>query len=93
MLAAIKSTFSWLTIGATSKRASPSAPCAISRAWLRTKIGRANGAISRRGKQAAGIAFAVSAVVGLVFAPMPWALAPVAAGVIGGLWIWRRPEA
>jgi hypothetical protein len=54
---------------------------------------RENGAISRRGKQAANVAFAISAVVGLIFAPMPFALAPLAAGVIGGTWIWRRPEA
>jgi len=54
---------------------------------------RSNGAISRRGKQAATVAFAVSAVVGLVFAPLPYGLAPLAAGLVGGVWIWRRPEA
>jgi uncharacterized membrane protein YbaN (DUF454 family) len=54
---------------------------------------RSNGAISRRGKQAASVAFVVSAAIGLAHAPMPWALAPVAAGIIGGTWIWRRPEA
>ena len=53
---------------------------------------RQNGAISRRGKQAATIAFIVSAAIGLVFAPMPYALVPALAGVIGGTWIWRRPD-
>ena len=54
---------------------------------------RVNGAVSRRGKQAAIIAFAMSAVAGLVLAPLPYALAPLAAGLVGGVWIWRRPEA
>ncbi len=53
---------------------------------------RARGAISRKGKRAALAAFAVSAVVGLVLAPMPWALAPLAAALIGGRWVWTRPE-
>lgn len=54
---------------------------------------RANGAISRRGKQAALFGFAVSALVGLVFAPMPYALAPLVVGLVGAAWVWRRPEA
>lgn len=53
---------------------------------------RANGAISRAGKRAATVAFAVSAVVGVLFSPFPWCLAPIAAALIGGTWIWRRPE-
>jgi hypothetical protein len=53
---------------------------------------RARGAISRRGKRAALAAFAVSAAVGLAFAPMPWALVPLAAASIGGAWVWTRPE-
>lgn len=57
------------------------------RAW------RERGAISRRGKQAALAAFAVSVLIALLFAPMPWAMAPVAAALIGGSWIWTRPEA
>ena len=54
---------------------------------------RVNGAVSRRGKQAALVAFAGSAVVGLVFVPLPYGLTPLAAGLVGGTWIWRRPEA
>lgn len=54
---------------------------------------REHGAISRRGKVAALLAFAFSIVMALLFAPWPWQLVPVAAAVIGGSWIWTRPEA
>ena len=57
------------------------------RAW------RERGAVSRSGKQAALIAFALSALIGLVLLPFPWLLAPVAAALIGGSWIATRPEA
>jgi uncharacterized membrane protein YbaN (DUF454 family) len=53
---------------------------------------RENGAISRKGKMAASWAFALSIVIGLIFAPWPWSLAPVAAAAIIGGWIWTRPE-
>jgi uncharacterized membrane protein YbaN (DUF454 family) len=53
---------------------------------------RARGAISRKGKKAALAAFAASAVMGLVLAPMPWALVPLIAALIGGYWVWTRPE-
>ncbi len=53
---------------------------------------RARGAISRKGKIAATVAFAVSAGIGVWRLPMPWALLPVAAALIGGTWIWTRPE-
>ena len=53
---------------------------------------RARGAISRRGKSAALAAFAVSAALGLALAPMPWALVPVVAALVGGTWVWTRPE-
>ncbi|MDO8837391.1 MAG: YbaN family protein [Parvibaculum sp.] len=56
------------------------------------RLWRERGAISRRGKQAALIAFAISAVVALLLAPLPWSLAPLAAALIGGSWIWTRPE-
>lgn len=56
------------------------------RAW------RENGAVSRKGKRAALLAFAFSATIGLLFAPWPWVIAPVSAAVIGGTWIWTRPE-
>ena len=53
---------------------------------------RARGAISRRGKRAALAAFAVSAAIGLALLEMPWALVPAAAALIGGGWVWTRPE-
>ncbi|MEX1154946.1 YbaN family protein [Parvibaculum sp.] len=56
------------------------------------RLWRRRGAISRRGKQAALAAFAISAVVALLLAPLPWSLAPLAAALIGGSWIWTRPE-
>lgn len=54
---------------------------------------RERGAISRRGKQAALVAFAASAAVGLILAPLPWSLIPMTVALIGGSWIWTRPEA
>ncbi|MDO7836247.1 YbaN family protein [Sphingobium sp. HBC34] len=54
---------------------------------------RARGAISRKGKTAALGAFAFSVVLALIFSPWPWFLIPVAAAMIGGGWIWTRPEA
>jgi uncharacterized protein len=54
---------------------------------------REHGAISRKGKRAALVAFAVSATVALFVSPLPWSLIPLAAALIGGTWIWRRPEA
>ncbi len=53
---------------------------------------REHGAISRKGKRAALVAFAVSAVFALLLSPLPWSLIPLAAAAIGGSWIWRRPE-
>lgn len=57
------------------------------RAW------RERGAISRSGKRAAAIAFAASAVLGLVLLPFPWLLVPLVAALVGGSWIATRPEA
>jgi uncharacterized membrane protein YbaN (DUF454 family) len=54
---------------------------------------RQSGAISRDGKRAAAIAFALSAAIGLAALPLPWALAPLMAAVIGGSWIMTRPTA
>jgi uncharacterized membrane protein YbaN (DUF454 family) len=70
-------------------------------AWLlsRKSIGphikawRERGAINRKGKVAALLAFAGSAVLGLALLKMPWALLPLLAVVIGGSWIATRPEA
>ncbi|MES2444465.1 MAG: YbaN family protein [Pseudomonadota bacterium] len=53
---------------------------------------RESGAISRKGKRAAALAFAFSIAVALIFVHFPWSLAPVAAAVLIGGWIWTRPE-
>ena len=53
---------------------------------------RERGAISRAGKRAAVIAFAVSSVLSLILAPFPWSLVPLAAMLVIGTWIWSRPE-
>src|SRR5687768_5672156 len=53
---------------------------------------RTRGAISRKGKRAALIAFGASAIIGLLILKWPWALIPLAAALIGGSWIATRPE-
>ena len=35
----------------------------------------------------------LSALAGLAFAPMPYALVPSLVGLVGAAWVWRRPEA
>ncbi len=54
---------------------------------------REKGAISRKGKVAASVAFAISIVLAAIFSPWPWVMAPVIAAVVTGSWIWTRPEA
>ena len=54
---------------------------------------RERGAISRKAKQAATIAFAFSIVLSLWLAPWPWPAVTIAAALASGTWIWRRPEA
>src|SRR5690606_20526474 len=54
---------------------------------------RTRGAISRPGKHAASVAFAISIALAFAMTAMPWPLVTVAAAVIGGGWIWTRPEA
>jgi uncharacterized membrane protein YbaN (DUF454 family) len=49
-------------------------------------------AITRRGKWAATLAFAVSCVIALLFVKLPWNLIPIAAALISGSWIWTRNE-
>jgi len=49
-------------------------------------------AISRRGKWASTVAFAVSCVVALLFVKPPWNLVPLVAAIITGSWIWTRNE-
>jgi hypothetical protein len=53
---------------------------------------RERGAIGRRAKIAALVGFTGSAVLGLVFLPMPWMLLPSAVALAGGSWVWTRPE-
>tara|TARA_R110000850_G_scaffold58793_5_gene136282 strand:- start:887 stop:1282 length:396 start_codon:yes stop_codon:yes gene_type:complete len=49
-------------------------------------------AITRRGKWAATVAFAVSCTIALLFMKMPWNLFPIAAALITGSWLWTRNE-
>lgn len=53
---------------------------------------REHRAISRRAKRLALLTFAGSAIIGLVFMPFPWSLSPTLAALIGGTWLWTRPE-
>lgn len=53
---------------------------------------RSRGAISRKGKVAAAVAFAVSALLGLLVLSLPWSLVPAAAALIGGSWVLTRPS-
>ena len=54
---------------------------------------RQSGAISRKGKAAAIVAFGASALVGVLLLRFPAMLLPIAAAVIGGGWILSRPTA
>lgn len=53
---------------------------------------RGRGAISRRGKYAASVAFAVSVVVGAILLDWPWLLVPPFVAAICLAWLWTRPE-
>ncbi|MEM8918207.1 MAG: YbaN family protein [Pseudomonadota bacterium] len=53
---------------------------------------RHNRSITKRGKRAALVAFAVSIAIAILFVDLPWNLIPVAAALIGGTWIWTRNE-
>ena len=53
---------------------------------------RERGAISRRGKKAALAALAFSVARALIISPGPGVRPPVVAALIGGSWIWTRPE-
>ncbi|WP_432770260.1 MAG: DUF454 domain-containing protein [Sphingopyxis sp.] len=53
---------------------------------------REKGAISRKGKVAASIMFALSIVLALLFAPWPWMMVPILVAGVTGTWIWTRPE-
>ncbi|MFL9840120.1 YbaN family protein [Sphingomonas sp. ST-64] len=53
---------------------------------------RERGAVSRVGKVAATIAFAISIALTLALVAMPWPLVTIGAAVIIGGWLWSRPE-
>ncbi|UZK71078.1 YbaN family protein [Sphingomonas sp. S1-29] len=53
---------------------------------------RRSGAISRKGKWAATIGLSGSGVLGLVFLPWPWSVAPMTIALVSGAWIWSRPD-
>lgn len=53
---------------------------------------RTRGAISRRGKAAAALAFGASALLGFLLLQPPWSLVPAAAALIGGSWVLSRPS-
>ena len=55
------------------------------------RIWREHRAIGRRGKVAATVAFAVSAVLSVLLAPWPWSLAGPTVAIVGLSWIWTRP--
>ena len=54
---------------------------------------RAHGAIGRRGKRAAYVAFALSAALGIALLQWPAALIPIGAALFGASWISSRPTA
>lgn len=54
---------------------------------------RDRGAISKKGKRAAILAFIASATIGVLLLPFPAMLLPVLAAIIGGMWIASRPTA
>jgi uncharacterized membrane protein YbaN (DUF454 family) len=56
------------------------------RAW------RERGAISRRGKLAGSAGLIASSALGLLALAPPWSLAPLAACLSAGLFIWTRPD-
>lgn len=53
---------------------------------------RTRRAISRRGKIAAAVGFAASAVIGFLTLAPPLSFIPAAAALIGGTWVLTRPS-
>lgn len=54
---------------------------------------RTEGAISRKGKIAATLGFAISIAIGAATLAMPWLLAPPALAALCLSWLWTRPDA
>jgi uncharacterized membrane protein YbaN (DUF454 family) len=53
---------------------------------------RDKGAISRRGKWSATIAFGVSIAIGFTALALPWSLVPLGVAGVCLSWIWLKPE-
>lgn len=53
---------------------------------------REKGAVSRRGKLAATVAFSASIVFGYFTLPAPWVFLPPVIAVVCLSWLWTRPE-
>lgn len=53
---------------------------------------RERGAVSRKGKVAATVAFGVSMALGLWMLAWPWLLVPPGVAVVTLGWLWTRPE-
>lgn len=53
---------------------------------------REKGAVSRRAKYSATLAFAISIMIGLMALPVPGSLIPIGVAAISLTWLWRRPE-
>jgi uncharacterized membrane protein YbaN (DUF454 family) len=53
---------------------------------------REKGAISRRGKWSATVAFGVSIAIGFATLASPWSLVPASVAVLCLSWIWLKPE-
>lgn len=54
---------------------------------------RERGAISKKGKRAAILAFGASATLGVLLLPFPAMLLPIFAAIVGSAWIISRPTA
>jgi uncharacterized protein len=53
---------------------------------------RDKGVVSRKGKVAASIAFAISVALGFLMMRLPWSLIPPLTAAICLTWLWQRPE-
>ena len=53
---------------------------------------REKGAVSRRGKLAATVAFSASIFFGYFTLPAPWVFLPPVIAVVCLSWLWTRPE-
>ena len=54
---------------------------------------REKGVVSRKGKWAATLAFAISIAIGAFTLAMPWVFVPPGVALLCLSWLWMRPEA